>query len=170
MRAVFPGSFDPLTVAHLAIAEAVRAACGAVTVDLAISRVALAKEDRAHCRIEERVAAIEKAAETRPWLGAVVTDLQLVSDIAAPYDLVVVGADKWAQLHDVSFHPSEQALAAALARLPRVAVVPRPPHPTPDDLRLDVPGYEEVSSSAIRETCRLEYLAPEAEWPPAGAG
>ena len=166
MRAVFPGSFDPLTVAHLAIAEAARATCGATTVDLAISRVALAKEDRAGCRVEERVAAIERAAELRPWLGVVVTDLQLVSDIAEPYDLVIVGADKWAQLHDVSFHPSEEHLAAALAKLPAVVVVPRPPHPTPDHLRLDVPGYEDVSSSAIRAGDRPDWLAPEAEWPP----
>ena len=33
-----------------------------------------------------------------------VTDLQLVSDIAEPYDVVIVGADKWAQLHDPVFY------------------------------------------------------------------
>jgi nicotinate-nucleotide adenylyltransferase len=160
--AAFPGSFDPLTVAHLAIAEAARDRYDLARVDLVISRVALGKEDRGCVRLDERVAAIEAARSTRPWLGLEVTDLQLVSDIAEPYDLVIVGADKWAQIHDPAFHPSVEALEAALAKLPRVAIVPRPPHVVPDEHRLDVPGYEEVSSTAVREG-HHEWLAPEAE-------
>jgi hypothetical protein len=156
--AAFPGSFDPLTIAHVAIAEAARDRHGLDRVDLVISRVALAKEDRGGVRLEERVAAIERAGVERPWLGVVVTDRQLVSDIAEGYDLVIVGADKWAQLHDPAFHPSPEEHAAALARLPAVAVVPRPPHPVPDDLRLDVPGYEEVSSTGARSG-RTEWIA-----------
>jgi nicotinic acid mononucleotide adenylyltransferase len=164
VRAAFPGSFDPLTVAHLGIAETARDHFDLECVELVISRVALGKENLGRVRLHERVAAIEAARANRPWLGLDVTDLQLLSDIAEPYDLVIVGADKWAQLHDPAFYPSTEALAAALAKLPRVAVVPRPPHPVPKDLRLDVPGYESVSSTAVREHGRTDWLAPEATW------
>ena len=162
MRVAYPGSFDPLTVAHLGIAEAASAALDGARVDLVISRVALGKEHRAHERLEERVAAIGRAAASRPWLAVVVTDHQLVADIAEGYDAVVVGADKWAQLHDPAFYDSDEHRAAALARLPRPLVVPRPPWPTPDEHRLDVPPHlAEVSASEARRS-RPDWIAPEA--------
>ena len=46
IRGVYPGSFDPLTVAHLAIAEAAQRAAHLDRIDLTLSRVALGKEDR----------------------------------------------------------------------------------------------------------------------------
>ncbi len=162
MRAAYPGSFDPLTIAHLAIAEVARDRCGLDRVDLVISRVALAKEERACVRLDERVEAIRLAMRTRPWLGVVVTDLQYVSDIAEPYDLVIVGADKWNQLHDPRFHESPEAHEAALAKLPTPLVVPRPPWPVPDEHRLDVAEHlAEVSATAVRNG-RLDWMAPEA--------
>ena len=62
----------------------------------------------------------------RPELGVVVTDAQLVADIARGYDVVVMGADKWAQVNDPAWYDSPAARDAALAALPRVLVVPRP--------------------------------------------
>jgi nicotinic acid mononucleotide adenylyltransferase len=160
--AAYPGSFDPLTIAHLGIAEAARDRHDLERVDLVISEVALGKEDRACVRLDERVEAIRLAGRRRPWLRLVVTELQYVSDIAEPYDLVIVGADKWAQLHDPAFHPSAEAHAAALARLPTPVIVPRPPHPTPDEHRLDVAEHlAEISATAVREG-RLDWMAPEA--------
>ena len=50
---VFPGSFDPLTTAHLAIADAAIVACGLDRLDLVISRAALAKEPGGHAPIED---------------------------------------------------------------------------------------------------------------------
>lgn len=131
-------------------------------VDLVISEVALGKEDRAGDRLEARVETIRRAGAGRPWLRVVVTERQLVSDIAEAYDVVIMGADKWAQLHDPSFHPSPQAHAAALAKLPTPLIVPRPPHPVPDEHRLEVPDHlAEVSATAVREG-RLDWMAPEA--------
>jgi cytidyltransferase-like protein len=161
-RAAYPGSFDPLTIAHLGIAEAARDHLDLDQVDLVISVVALAKEDRAGVRLEERVACLELAASTRPWMGVHVTDLQYVSDIAEPYDVVIVGADKWDQLHDPRFHASPESHEAALAKLPRPLIVPRPPWPVPEEHRLDVPvELTEVSATAVREG-RVEWMAPEA--------
>src|SRR5437763_938702 len=103
-RADFPGSFNPLTTAHLAIVEAVRQQRSADRVDLVLSRVALAKEHVVHPLVEDRLRVLERAGATRPWLGAYTTEAQLLVDIAAGYDFLVVGADKWHQLRDPAFY------------------------------------------------------------------
>lgn len=151
----FPGSFDPLTVAHLAIADAAHAQCALDRLDLVVSRVPLAKEDRTQAPVADRLAAIEAAAAERPWLGARGTEAQLLADIAEGYDLLVVGADKWLQLHDPRFYGgSEAAMRRALQRLPPVAVAPRAGVPLPADgpaFVLDVdPAHHHVSSTAVR--------------------
>ena len=95
---------------------------------LAISRSALGKEAAAQRPLEARLAAIERLAESRPWLGVVVTDAQLVADIAAGYDAVIMGADKWAQVCDPAWYGNDPAARdEALARLPRVLVAPSAP-------------------------------------------
>lgn len=154
---VYPGSFDPLTIAHLTIAQCAVEQLGLTRVDLAISRRTLGKEHLGAHTVEERVAAIRAAAESRPWLGVVVVDASLVVEIAEGYEAVVMGADKWAQVLDPSWYPDGVAgRDAALARLPRVAVAPRPGVEVPADAfpRVDalrVPGHiGEVSATAVR--------------------
>lgn len=152
-RGVFPGSFDPLTVAHLAIADAARDRHRLEEVHLVVSHVALDKQDRRQAPIEERIAAIEAArASGRPWLRAAATEAQLLADIAEGYDVLVVGADKWWQLHEVRFYGSEEAMRAALDRLPELAVAPRAGVHLPEEVELlDVdPVHHEVSSTAVR--------------------
>ena len=160
-RGAFPGSFNPLTLGHLAVAEAARVQCSLDVVDLVVSRVALAKEGVERPRLEDRVAVLRAAAASRPWLGVVVTDEQLIADAAAGYDMVVMGADKWIQIMDPAFYGgSLQARDAALARLPTVAVAPRPPFDVPDGVVvLDV--SHEASSTAVRDG-QTEWMAPEA--------
>ncbi len=154
---VFPGSFDPLTTAHLAIADAVTAALGLERLDLVMSEVALAKDHGGHAPLEDRLAAIAAAAVGRPHLRGRVISHRLIADIAEGYDVCVVGADKWHQLHDVAFYGgSAAARDAALARLPRLAVAPRPGVAAPalsgDAVLLDLdPALGEVSSTAVRE-------------------
>jgi len=160
-RGAYPGSFNPLTVAHLAVAEAARNQCELDIVDLVVSRVALAKEDVQRPLLEDRVAVLQTAAASRPWLGVVVTDHQLIVDAAASYDIVVMGADKWAQVVDPVFYDgSEQARDDALVRLPDVAVAPRPPCEVPDGVvLLDV--SHDASSTAVRQG-RTDWMATEA--------
>src|SRR5260370_19900477 len=110
MRGVFPGSFDPLTVTHLAIAEAAVRRFDLDQLDLVISRVALAKDRHGHSPVEERVAAIDSAARAgRPWLRAAVTDKRLIADIAEGYDVCVLGSDKWHQVWDTAFYEGSAA-------------------------------------------------------------
>jgi nicotinic acid mononucleotide adenylyltransferase/predicted RNA-binding protein with PIN domain len=161
---VFPGSFDPPTIAHVAIAEAALRQAGLDRIDFAISRVALGKEDRTD--VDRRRRALERVVAGRDELGVVVTNAQLVADIAAGYDAVVMGADKWAQVNDPEWYPSIAARDDALARLPRVLVAPRPGFGTEaiegtegaEALDLDA-GHAAVSSSAARAGTH-DYVAP----------
>ena len=149
---VYPGSFDPLTVAHLAIAEAAVRAADIDRIDLALSNVALGKERSAHSSVEARAAAIRRAARTRPWLGVAVTDAQLIADIASGYDVVVMGADKWAQVRDPQWYGGDPtARDSALAALPRVLVARRPGFEVVGAEALDVdPELAHVSSTRAR--------------------
>lgn len=153
MRAVFPGSYNPPTVAHLAMAEAARKQCRLDRVDLVLSREALGKEHVVHPTVDERARVLEAVAATRPWLGVVVTDRRLLVDIAAGYDVLILGADKWEQVLDPRFYgDSLAAMKEAVARLPHLAVAPRKDHALPTGgvvTILDVEA-DEVSSTKAR--------------------
>jgi nicotinic acid mononucleotide adenylyltransferase/predicted RNA-binding protein with PIN domain len=159
-RGVMPGSFDPLTIAHLGIAEAAVQAAGLDRVDLALSNIALGKEHGGHTSIATRVHAIERAAGSRPWLGVVVTDARLISEIARGYDVVVMGADKWAQVNDPAWYDTDAAHNAALAALPEVLVVPRPGFATDGAAVLDVDHELTLMSSTRVRDGEVHLRAP----------
>jgi predicted RNA-binding protein with PIN domain len=160
---VYPGSFAPLTIAHLAIAEAAVRAAPLDRIDLALSTVALGKDDGGQSSVEARAAAIRRAGRTRPWLGVAVTDAQLIADIAAGYDVVVMGADKWAQVRDPAWYGGDPtARDAALAALPRVLVARRPGFEIVGAEALDVDeGIAHVSSTRARSG-EHHLVAPDA--------
>lgn len=144
MLAVYPGSFDPPTVAHVAIAHAALAHVDEVRVVL--SDVALGKENLGPDRVslDVRRTVLEELAAAEPGLTVAVTRRRLIADIAAEADAdaVVVGSDKWAQILDPSWYGSVAARNAVLGRLPRVLLALRPtgatPPPLPVHLDLDV--------------------------------
>ena len=161
LRGAFPGSFNPLTLGHIAVAEAAREQCQLDVVDLIVSTVALAKETVERPRVDDRVSVLRAAASSRPWLDVRVTDDQLIADIAAGYDVVIMGADKWAQVADPAFYDgSTEARDAALARLPVVALAPRPPFDVPDGVVVLDVGHD-ASSTAARQG-QTHWMAPEA--------
>jgi nicotinic acid mononucleotide adenylyltransferase len=167
-KACYPGSFNPCTVAHLAIADAAFGQLGVAAVDLVLSELALGKEHADVPAPADRATALAAVRGNRAWLGVRVTHQRLLADIAEGYDWLIVGADKWEQLVDPSWYGGLDGRSAALAHLPRIAIAPRPPHrqPSADDLskldaklarRLDVvlldvaPHFAHVSSTAVRE-------------------
>lgn len=159
MRAAYPGTFDPPTIAHLAIAEAARDQCGVTVVDLVVNRQPLGKSGMRP--LADRVAMLEAVAASRPWLGVVVTDHLHLADIADGYDVLVLGADKWAQVLDVAFYESPIERDAAVARLPRLAIAPRHDFEVPPDcVVLDI-DLSHVSSTAARAG-QHNLVAPEA--------
>jgi hypothetical protein len=159
VRAAYPGTFDPPTIAHLAIAEAARDQCGVDRVDLILNREPLGKSGMQP--LEARVAMLRAVAATRPWLAVAVTDHVHLADIAEGYDVLVLGADKWAQVLDASFYGSAAERDAAVARLPRLAVAPRHGFAVPDGcVRLDI-DLSHVSSTVARAG-RSDLVLPEA--------
>jgi len=159
----YPGSFNPPTVAHLAIAEAAHRQCELERLDLVVSRVALGKAAPAGPRFEDRIAVLDTIASNRAWLGIRVTDAQLLVDIGAGYDVLVLGADKWAQVVDPEWY--EGSVAArddALARLPEVVVAPRPPWPVPRGRGLVVDDAHLPVSATGARTVEPAWMAAEA--------
>jgi hypothetical protein len=165
---VYPGTFNPPTVAHLAVAEAALA-CGAVErVELVISTVALGKEGLVRPGVAERLEVLGAVAASRPWLTVRGTGHRLIADIAEGFDAVVLGADKWAQVLDPAWYGDDHAARdRALARLPLVLVAPRPPHPLPerDPGRVEplviAADHHPVSSTAVRDG-EHRWMLPEA--------
>jgi nicotinic acid mononucleotide adenylyltransferase len=132
MIGCFPGSFNPATIAHVAIAEAAWQQCGLERVDLVLSGSALGKEAVDGPTAAQRADSLRALLVDRPWIGVVTTEAQLLSDIASGYDFLVIGADKWAQINEDRWYESDHHRTAALGSLPRLAIAPRPPHTIPD--------------------------------------
>jgi hypothetical protein len=163
----YPGTFNPPTIAHLAIAEAAVRQGRLDRLDLVVSLVPLGKEVPVP-PFEDRVSVLEAIAATRPWLGVRVTEHQLISDVAAGYDAVVLGADKWLQVIDPIWYGGTRAARdEAVARLPRLVVVARPPHLIPEALPegsilLEVGADHAGVSSTAARAGRREWMAAEA--------
>ena len=175
---VYPGTFDPPTIAHVAIAEAAVLQGGVDRLDLAVSESPLGKSDADVAALDARVLLLDAIAESRPWLNIVVNQGGLISDIAAGYDAVVIGADKWGQVVDPAWYGgSVAARDEALRRLPRVLLAPRDgvvPEGLPADaLVLDLPSeHGSISSTGARDG-RTDWIASEVArlWnPPARGG
>ena len=160
---VYPGSFNPPTKAHLEIARAAVAQHSLQKLDFALSVSPLGKAKVEIPSFEHRFDVIEESLCNHQNLAVVVTEAQLISDIADGYDIVVMGADKWHQVNDPGWYNDDtEARDRAVSRLPTVALAPRPPHVIPAELRLPVPDdLVEISSTAAR--------AGRAEWMTAAA-
>ena len=93
-----------------------------------------------------------ECAAAGDWLRVEVTEQRLLVDIARGYDVLIMGADKWAQVNDPHYYDDDPAHRdAAIAALPELAIAPRPPLAVPERWRLDVADeHAAVSSSAVR--------------------
>ncbi len=159
---VYPGSFNPPTIAHVEIALTARSIHRLDRVDLAVSVSALGKVDVVRPTFAERLAVIEASVAAVDGLGVIVTEHQLIADIADGYQVVVMGADKWHQVNDVSWYTGEAERDAAIASLPALALAPRTGFSVPDEHRLPVDAHLlDVSSSAVRAG-RTEWMTPQA--------
>lgn len=160
---VYPGSFNPPTVAHLAIAKAAMEQRGLQRVVFMVSRQALAKETVAHPRLDHRLDVIADVVAEHDWLSVSVTDRQLLADVAEGFDVLIMGADKWDQIQQPQWYTDEAHRADALERLPELAIAPRPPIAVAHHqlLSVDVQFTMTVSSTAARAGA-VELMLPAA--------
>lgn len=160
---VYPGSFNPPTIAHLAITEAAVEQRSLDRVVWMLSHRPLAKEHVEEPPFDERLAVLGAIADALPWLSVATTEHQLLVDIADGFDVLVMGADKWHQVNDPVWYGNDTAARDdALARLPELAVAPRPPFEVPASIRLDVDEeHHHVSSTHARDGA-LHLMAPAA--------
>jgi nicotinic acid mononucleotide adenylyltransferase len=157
---VYPGTFDPPTVAHLAIVEAVLATYRPAAMDLTLSRRPILKEHVERPRLDHRIEVVAASVAHLDVVSVAVTDQRLIADIAAGYDLVVMGADKWHQINDIVFYDDEAHRRQCLDALPAVVVVGRGDDPLPDTgahhLHVDM---HTVSSTRARQGDRAVMTA-----------
>lgn len=161
-RGVFPGSFNPLTIAHLEIARQARETHALDEVTLAVSAIALDKPAPPGPPLAERIDLIEADIADESWLRVVATDLQLIADIAAGFDVVIMGADKWHQVNDAKYYSSPAERDEAVSRLPEVVVAPRTGSTAPEHLRLDTDAEIHGVSSTDARNGRRDLMAPNA--------
>lgn len=161
---VYPGTFNPPTVAHLAIAAAARDQRQLDRVVLTVSVRPIDKEHVEIPRLEHRVEVLRAEAEASGgWLDVVVTEHRLLVDIARGFDVLIMGADKWEQVNDPRYYGGDpRARDEAVAALPELAIAPRPPHAVPASVALSMPEvHAAVSSSAVRAGER-SWMSPAA--------
>ena len=163
MRAVYPGSFSPPTIGHIEIVKTAIKRFEINEIDLVISKVALGKEKLIRPSASDRLEIVEKSLSSIPEAAVFETSKQLIADIADGYDLVVLGADKWAQLQDLAFYENEAHMRDCLNRLPALAVAPRNGIQVPKEILLKVSDeINLISSSAVRRG-KLEWMTEEAK-------
>jgi hypothetical protein len=156
----YPGTFDPPTIAHLAIAEAAVRQCQLDALDLIVNAQPLAKDTVRP--LATRVELLIALGRRRPWLRVVVTEHRHLADIAEGYDVLVLGADKWAQVLDPVFYDSEDERDDAVGRLPDLAVAPREGLAMPPRcVVLEIDAHMAAVSSTAARAGRLEVVPPE---------
>lgn len=162
MRGVYPGSFNPPTLAHVAITETAIARYDLTSLDLTISTQPLGKAAVSQPTLLHRKKVIEESISHIDRASVVISDLQLIADLAENYDLVVMGADKWQQVNEISFYDSPTERDESVARLPQLAIVARGGAPIPlnNELVLEA-DYNHVSASAAIRDAR-QFMTPAA--------
>jgi len=150
---IFPASFNPPTIAHLAVAKAAYEQHNLDQVILAHSRAVLGKDRVEVPRFEDRARILDELAAEHHWLDTLETEHQLMVDIAQGYDVLIMGADKWHQIQEVAWYGSEAARNQALADLPQLAVAPRTGFDIPAEcaLQLEQTITTGVSSTKARQ-------------------
>ncbi len=133
---VLAGSFNPLTRAHLALAEAARTAAGLDAIAWTCAAVSVDKERVARAALVDRLAQLvayaRQGQDTRAAVvlvnrGLYVDQATLLRRLVGPArDLaIVVGFDKVVQILDPRYYADRDAALSALFQAARLLVAPR---------------------------------------------
>ena len=157
-RGVYPGSFNPPTVGHVAIAEAAISQRQLTELHIVVSHVPLAKSNPVGPTLADRIEVITGSFSHLRQVVVATTEAQLISDIAHGFDTVVMGLDKWHQINDPSFYDDGAHMAEALARLPELAIAGRNGAPAPSHAVLEVSAATGIVSSTGARGTRPEWM------------
>jgi hypothetical protein len=161
---VYPGTFNPPTIAHLAVAEAAWVQRRLDRVMLVVSTRPIDKEHVNRPTLAHRLDVLHAIADASDGrLGVAVTDKRLLVDIADGYDVLIMGADKWAQVNDPGYYDDDPAARdRAVAALPELAIARRAPFTVPRAHELDIDlEHEPISSTGARQGIR-DWMSREA--------
>ena len=132
---VLPGSFNPPTNAHWALADSALASAGLDAVLFLLSVRTVDKERVTGLRLEDRLIALGRLIGDRPNLAAVVTNRGLYVDQAAalrstlllpPAEIIfLVGFDKIVQIFDPKYYQDRDTALRRLFAEARILVAPR---------------------------------------------
>jgi len=165
--AVFPGAFNPPTLAHLALARAARG-LGFDLVAFALATRTIDKEDSGGLALDERLRLLRAIAEAEPGLGALVQNRGLYADQALAIRAAwpeleelafVVGMDKVAQIFDRRYYEDFAGSLASLFRHARLIVAARG---TLDRAALEAMLAGEPEAS--RHAARIDWLELDPRW------
>lgn len=160
----YPGTFNPPTIAHLAVADAARTQRGLDRVVLVLSTRPIDKEHVDRPTFAHRLDVLQAIADASDGrLAVAVTDKRLLVDIAEGYDVLIMGADKWAQVNNPAYYDNGPvARDRAVAALPELAIARRAPFTLEPAHQLDMDdAHEPVSSTGARQGIR-EWMTSEA--------
>ena len=173
---VFPGSFNPPTHAHVAIALAGAEMLDVDRVVLCVSTNALAKPSDVGPSFATRIEILSQLIDEHPQLELLVTDARLLADICRETnaDGLIVGADKWTQIHESQWYPDDATRDQLLAELPRTIVATRSgysitPSIDPADILVLDQVLAQCSSTGARTT-NPEWMVPHAAQHAANSG
>jgi nicotinic acid mononucleotide adenylyltransferase len=154
MRIAYPGSFDPPTTAHIEIALSALQLPSATKLDFVLSTDPFAKDSPPTLSLDERIDILHDVTHRDQRLGVSTSPARLIADLSQGYDAVLMGTDKFIQLHDLRFYESPQDMMGRLQQLAQLIVVRRGDDTTPIppdviDLVID-PRFRDVSSTRLR--------------------
>lgn len=130
---ILAGSFDPLTNAHIALAQAARERGGCAVVFLALSRHTVNKEARVRPTDTDRALLLRRYAARHPGLGVLLFNRGLYADQALAARAAfpgadirfIVGFDKARQIFDPRYYADRDAALRALFGAITLLVAPR---------------------------------------------
>lgn len=157
MLALLPGSFNPVTRAHLALAEAALAIPTCDTVWFLISVRTIDKEQVTGALLEDRLAQLCELARSRPWMGVAVCNRGLyVEQAEAARNCAgaraslrfLVGFDKIVQIFDPRYYGDRDEALQRLFGLASFLVAMRGDATDSDlDALLDLPSNRPFATS-----------------------
>lgn len=181
---VLAGSFNPMTIAHAAVADAVSAA-GIDALLWALARVTVDKEQVTRASLVDRAIQVEAHLRGRPADGVLVMDAGLYADQAEALRAslgprtelwLVVGFDKIVQIFDPRYYEDRDLALRRLVSSAGLFVVPRQASSAPDlAALLDAPTNRPYATRVRylplpQEVARVSSTAARARARAGGAG